>query len=99
MATESLQSVGTVHLGAHGDGLVRWTANLNARIVPEHPSTLLGQTTTADTSRSPTGTESVWAYSHLPRNGADDASAERFANSMDNVIEEHAPGAPSVTPE
>lgn len=53
---------------------------------------LLGQTTTADPSRSPAGTESVWAYTHLPRNMADDTSAERLAKSVDHVIEEHAPG-------
>jgi phytoene dehydrogenase-like protein len=90
--SESLRSVGTVHLGADGDGLVRWMADLNTRVVPEHPFMLLGQTTTADPSRSPKGTESVWAYTHLPRNVADDASAERLAKSVDHVIEEHAPG-------
>jgi phytoene dehydrogenase-like protein len=52
---------------------------------------LLGQTTTADSSRSPSGTESAWAYTHLPRNVADDASAEQLAKSVDRVIEEHAP--------
>src|ERR1700731_1452561 len=90
--SESLRSVGTVHLGADGDGLVRWMADLNTRVVPEHPFMLLGQTTTADPSRSPKGTESVWAYTHLPRNVADDAAAERLAKSVDQVIEEHAPG-------
>jgi len=67
-------------------------ADLNTRVVPEHPFLLLGQTTTADPSRSPAGTESVWAYTHLPRNVADDGSAERLAESVDRVIEEHAPG-------
>lgn len=89
---KSLRSVGTVHLGADGNGLIRWMADLNTRVVPEHPFMLLGQTTTADPSRSPSGTESVWAYTHLPRNVADDASAERLAASVDQVIEEHAPG-------
>jgi phytoene dehydrogenase-like protein len=90
--SDNLHSVGTVHLGADADGLVRWTADLNTRVVPEHPFMLLGQTTTADPSRSPPGTESVWAYTHLPRNVADDASAERLGKSVDRVIEEHAPG-------
>ena len=71
---------------------MRWMADLNTRVMPEHPFMLLGQTTTADPSRSPAGTESVWAYTHLPRNVADDASAEQLAESMDQVIEEHAPG-------
>jgi phytoene dehydrogenase-like protein len=87
-----LTGVGTVHLGADADGLVRWMAELNTRVVPEHPFMLLGQTTTADPSRSPSGTESVWAYTHLPRKVSDDASAERLAKAVDHVIEEHAPG-------
>lgn len=89
---ESLRAAGTVHLGADGDGLIRWMADLNTRVVPEHPFMLLGQTTTADPIRSPSGTESVWAYTHLPRNVADDAASERLAEAMDQVIEEHAPG-------
>ena len=32
-----------------------------------HPFMLLGQMTTADPTRSPEGTESAWAYTHLPR--------------------------------
>jgi phytoene dehydrogenase-like protein len=88
----ALQDVGTIHLGADGDGLVRWMADLNTRVVPEHPFMLLGQTTTADPTRSPRGTESVWCYTHLPRNVADDDSADALAESMDHVIEEHAPG-------
>ncbi|MGV8038500.1 NAD(P)/FAD-dependent oxidoreductase, partial [Mycobacterium kansasii] len=64
----------------------------NTRVVPQRPFMLLGQTTTADPSRSPEGTESVWAYTHLPRNVYDDASAERLAEAMDDVIEDHAPG-------
>lgn len=88
----NLAGVGTVHLGADGHGLVRWMADINTRMVPQRPFMLLGQTTTADPSRSPKGTESVWAYTHLPRNVHDDESAEQLANAMDDVIEEHAPG-------
>jgi len=90
--SQSLTGAGTVHLGADADGLVRWMADLNTRVVPEHPFMVLGQTTTADASRSPKGTESVWAYTHLPRNVADDGSAEKLADAVDRVIEEHAPG-------
>ena len=89
---ENLRNVGTVHLGADGDGLVRWMADVNTRVVPERPFMLLGQTTTADPTRSPEGTESVWAYTHLPRDVADDASAEQLAKAMDDVLEDHAPG-------
>jgi phytoene dehydrogenase-like protein len=89
---QKLTGVGTVHLGADADGLIRWMADLNTRVVPERPFMLLGQTTTADATRSPEGTESVWAYTHLPRDVSDNGSAEKLAASMDRVIEEHAPG-------
>ncbi len=90
--SQNLSGVGTIHLGADGDGLVRWMADLNTRVVPKSPFMLLGQTTTADPTRSPKGTESVWAYTHLPRTVSDDKSADQVAESMDHVIEEHAPG-------
>lgn len=90
--SRQLASVGTVHLGADAAGLMRWMADVSTGNVPKRPFILLGQTTTADPTRSPKGTESVWAYSHLPRDVADDASAEALAESMDHVIEEHAPG-------
>jgi phytoene dehydrogenase-like protein len=90
--SDKIAGVGTVHLGADADGLIRWMADLNTGVVPQHPFMLLGQTTTADPTRSPEGTESVWAYTHLPRTIADDRSADALAQSMDQVIEEHAPG-------
>lgn len=90
--SKNLADTGTVHLGADADGLVRWMADLNTRTVPEHPFMLFGQMTTADPSRSPAGTESAWAYTHLPRDVADDASADRLSGAVDRVLEEHAPG-------
>ncbi len=90
--SESLQGAGTAHLGADKHGLTRWLADLNTATVPDKPFLLLGQMTTADPSRSPAGTESAWAYTHLPREHNDDASADRLADSVDRVVEEHAPG-------
>jgi phytoene dehydrogenase-like protein len=90
--SKSLNDAGTVHLGADHAGLVRWMADLNTATVPDRPFMLFGQMTTADPSRSPAGTESAWAYTHLPRGVADDDSAERLAKAVDRVLEEHAPG-------
>lgn len=90
--SKSLNDAGTVHLGADQDGLVRWMADLNTRTVPQRPFMLFGQMTTADPHRSPAGTESAWAYTHLPRGVADDASADRLSEYVDQVLEEHAPG-------
>ncbi|MGH3370968.1 MAG: NAD(P)/FAD-dependent oxidoreductase, partial [Nocardioidaceae bacterium] len=47
---------------------------------------------TADPTRSPVGTEALWAYSHLPRGHADDPAAEKLAWRMDRLLERHAPG-------
>jgi phytoene dehydrogenase-like protein len=59
---------------------------------------------TADPTRSPAGTESAWAYTHVPREirgdagddgltgSWDEAEAERFADRMQARIERHAPG-------
>lgn len=88
----NLAGAGTVHLGADHDGLIRWMADLNTRTLPEYPFMLFGQMTTADSTRSAPGTESAWAYTHLPRGLADDSSAERLAEHVDRVLEEHAPG-------
>jgi len=90
--SESLKDAGTVHIGADHDGLIRWMADLNTSTVPLHPFLLFGQMTTADPTRSPPGTESAWAYTHLPRGMADDASAEQLGVAVDLVLEKHAPG-------
>jgi phytoene dehydrogenase-like protein len=90
--SHSLTGAGTVHLGADGHGLIRWMADLNTATVPDNPFLLFGQMSTADPSRSAPGTESAWAYTHLPREHNDDASADRLASAVDRVLEEHAPG-------
>ncbi|MGW4577705.1 phytoene desaturase family protein [Rhodococcus aetherivorans] len=88
----ALATAGTVHLGADADGLVHWSADLATGRVPEHPFIIFGQMTTTDPARSPEGTESAWAYTHLPRGVADDASAEELARRVDAELEAHAPG-------
>jgi phytoene dehydrogenase-like protein len=79
-------------LGADHHGLIRWLADLNTATVPDKPFILFGQMTTADPSRSPSGTESAWAYTHLSRDTNDDESADKLAVTVDQVLEEHAPG-------
>ncbi|MEJ8281688.1 phytoene desaturase family protein [Pseudonocardia spirodelae] len=87
------RSAGTVHVGADVDGLRRYAADLTAGRLPGTPFLLFGQMTTADPDRSPPGTESAWAYTHVPRGlgwGRDDVL--RWADRMQQVVEEHAPG-------
>jgi phytoene dehydrogenase-like protein len=86
------RSAGVVHLGGTSDDLVHVSADLDTGRVPAQPFLLIGQTTKSDPSRSPEGTEAVWAYSHLPRGMADDASAEKLAGRMERAIERFAPG-------
>jgi phytoene dehydrogenase-like protein len=84
---------GTVHLGVDLDGLSEYAAALSTRRVPERPFLLLGQMTTADPSRSPAGTESAWAYTHLP-SGLEFSSEviDRQVRRLEEAIERHAPG-------
>jgi phytoene dehydrogenase-like protein len=88
---------GTVHLGADLDGLAGVANDLACGRVPRDPFLLLGQMTTADPSRSPAGTESVWAYTHVPRGAEWNADRLRQqADRIEQVIEEQAPGFRSL---
>jgi phytoene dehydrogenase-like protein len=61
--------------------------------VPPDPFLLLGQMTTADPGHSPPGTESAWAYTHLPRRDhwePDEIAAH--VERMESVVETYAPG-------
>lgn len=83
-----LHGAGTVHLGVDSHGLVRFSADLSTDVLPREPFVLLGQMTTADPTRSPQGTESVWAYTHVPQ-GID---ARPQIDRVEDVIEQAAPG-------
>ncbi|MEZ5250563.1 MAG: hypothetical protein R2713_15535 [Ilumatobacteraceae bacterium] len=86
-----------------------WTSSMTAAQlamgrIPDRPFLVAGQMTTADPARSPAGTESLWAYTHVPqevRGDAgpdgldgrwDDAQRQRFAHRMEERIERLAPG-------
>ncbi len=92
-ANPAVAAAGTVHLGADLNGLTRYSAELACGRVPREPFLLAGQMTVADPQRSPAGTESVWAYTHLPhrRQWHADEVAEH-AERMQAVMERHAPG-------
>jgi phytoene dehydrogenase-like protein len=87
------RGAGTVHVGGDLDGLSGYGADLARGRLPESPFVLLGQMTTADPSRSPAGTESVWAYTHVPqRLAGDDELMREQAERVEALIERHAPG-------
>ncbi|WP_433213659.1 phytoene desaturase family protein [Dactylosporangium sp. CS-047395] len=79
---------GTVHLGADP---VRYAADLSTGRPPEDPFLLIGQMTTADPTRSPGGTEQLWAYTHLPREIGPEAIAAHVDRVTD-TLRRHAPG-------
>ncbi|HEY0815656.1 MAG TPA: NAD(P)/FAD-dependent oxidoreductase [Pseudonocardia sp.] len=88
----ALAEAGTVHVGADTRGLVHWSADLETGVLPQSPFLLLGQMTTTDPTRSPAGTESAWAYTHLPRGVTDLNEADELARRAEAVVEAHAPG-------
>jgi phytoene dehydrogenase-like protein len=90
---EGARGAGTVHVGVDLDGLSAYASDLSTGRDPQQPFVLVGQMTTADPSRSPAGTESAWAYTHLPREAA--GNPERVARHVERVtatLERHAPG-------
>jgi phytoene dehydrogenase-like protein len=92
-ANPAVAGAGTVHLGADLNGLTAYAAELARGEVPKDPFLLLGQMSVADPGHSPPGTESLWAYTHLPfrRNWrAEEVAAH--VERMEQVIEDAAPG-------
>ncbi|WP_320783756.1 NAD(P)/FAD-dependent oxidoreductase [Streptomyces sp. CRN 30] len=95
---------GTVHLADGVDELTRFAAQVAMRQIPDRPFTLFGQMTTADPTRSPEGTESAWAYTHVPHEVRGDAGGEGlsgtwdhkerevFADRVEQQVERFAPG-------
>jgi phytoene dehydrogenase-like protein len=95
---------GTVHVADSVAELTQTYAQIDAGAVPARPFLLLGQMTTTDETRSPAGTESVWAYTHMPQDVRSDAGGdgivgtwdhddcERLADRMQTRLEYLAPG-------
>ncbi|MEV6197850.1 NAD(P)/FAD-dependent oxidoreductase [Streptomyces sp. NPDC051920] len=103
-ACPQAQQAGTVHLADGVDSLTRFAAQIAMGRIPDEPFVLFGQMTTADPSRSPRGTESAWAYTHVPHHVRGDAGndgltgswdareQEIMADRLEAHIERHAPG-------
>ncbi|GAB3026355.1 dehydrogenase [Nocardioides flavus (ex Wang et al. 2016)] len=96
---------GTVHVGDSVEEVTQTLAQVASGVVPDRPFLLTGQMTTSDPTRSPAGTESFWAYTHVPQPGATRGDAggevdgtwghddcERFADRVQARIEARAPG-------
>ena len=98
------QAPGTVHVSDSLADMSVALSQVHAGEVPASPFMLTGQMTTADPTRSPAGTESFWAYAHVPQRTVRDAGdgairgvwdrddCERFADRMQARVERLAPG-------
>ncbi|WP_238008760.1 NAD(P)/FAD-dependent oxidoreductase [Dactylosporangium sp. AC04546] len=83
-----VSGAGTVHLGADPH---RYAADLSLGRPPEDPFLLVGQMTTTDPTRSPAGTETLWAYTHIPRGIKPDEVDAQVAR-VERAMRAHAPG-------
>ncbi|WP_322920928.1 phytoene desaturase family protein [Nocardioides renjunii] len=97
---------GTVHVADSVEEMTETLAKVSSGVVPDRPFLLTGQMTASDPTRSPAGTESFWAYTHVPQPGMtrhdagpdgitgrwDHDETERFADRMQARIEAVAPG-------
>ncbi len=89
----AVAGAGTVHLDGDLAGLTTYSAEIARNALPANPFLVLGQMTTTDPTRSPAGTESAWAYTHVPRDLAWHADlVRRHADAVEHVVERHAPG-------
>ncbi len=100
---EAARRAGTVHLADSMDDLTLYNAQLACGLVPAKPLIVVGQMTTTDPTRSPPGTEALWAYAHVPQAVRGDAGGtitgtwtasevEEFADRIEARIEANAPG-------
>ena len=93
---------GTVHLADSVAELAMAGAQLGAGRVPDRGLIVLGQMAATDRTRAPEGSESVWAYLHVPQRVSvadqpleepvDHARAEQVATQVEARIAEFAPG-------
>jgi phytoene dehydrogenase-like protein len=94
---------GTVHLADDLDHLTRWSADLATSTIPARPFILFGQQSMTDSARQPRGSETAWAYTHVPRQIKHDAGGqisgkwdaddeEAIADRLETRVEEFAPG-------
>jgi phytoene dehydrogenase-like protein len=93
---------GTVHLASSLDELTMGTAEILSGRLPTDPFVVFGQMTVADPTRSPPGTESAWAYTHVPARlrhpaGGGErplsrADVDEVVRRLEDRVEQYAPG-------
>src|SRR3954451_14530990 len=93
-ASQPPYAPGTFHVADSVEDMSEALGQVAARAIPARPFMLAGQMTTTDQTRSTTGTESMWPYTHVRQNATRDAAkggirgdcahsdCERFADRM-----------------
>jgi phytoene dehydrogenase-like protein len=106
-AAPAARRAGTIHLADGMDHFLEASCDLLAGRIPARPHLVMGQMGVADPTRSPAGTETAWAYTHVPQKVRGDAGgelkgvwdfaeAEAFAERIEAQIERLAPGFRSL---
>ena len=97
------ENPGTVHICDSMLEMGQTQAAITNHLVPARPFLLTGQMTTTDATRSPAGTESFWAYTHVPQKVKGDEGpdgltgrwdhdeVERMADRMQQRMVDYAP--------
>jgi phytoene dehydrogenase-like protein len=102
---DRLHETGTVHLADGLDALSRYACDLSTKTPPHEPFVVLGQMTTTDPTRSPAGTESAWAYTHVPQKAVDESgeptewdesAMQHVVAGIEKAVEAKAPGFGSL---
>lgn len=94
---EQAARAAVIHAGDSLDDLSAFTAEVRRGHLPSHPYLVIGQQSLADKTRAPEGRHTLWAYSRVPsvlkgtKKGWNE-QRERFADRIENRIEEIAPG-------
>ena len=73
---EAARRAGTLHLAEGVNALTESSAALAQGLLPATPFLVMGQQSMTDPTRMPAGKETVWAYSHIPREVHGDAAGE-----------------------
>ena len=92
-AVEARESA-VVHAGDSLSDLRSFTAEVRGGKLPTNPYLVIGQQSLFDSSRVPVGSQTLWAYSHVPSqpDRGWPACREEFADRIEARIEGLAPG-------
>jgi phytoene dehydrogenase-like protein len=102
-SAEPARRSGVVHVSEGIDELTSAAGQIAMGVIPATPSLVMGQYAAVDETRSPPGTDTAWAYTHLPHRvrgdgggeltGAwDEREATAFAARIEARVEALAPG-------